>query len=457
MQGRWWSVTAVLIGALTLVACGGGGSGGGNEPPPAQGEPAIAQFTADRTTYFIGERARLTASFTNGTGRIVPGNIPVQSGQTVDSTALEYGPNELQLVVTNSSGQVTRDITVTASYRERLRAIEMPFERAEHHAARLSDGRVLIFGGDDPGNIFPASIWVFDPATERFTDFGVSLSSGRVGFVSVSLNDGNILVAGGERSLTGAPNAELINPNARSVVPTAGGLNIARTFAAGTLLMDGKVIVAGGTGLAASTSVEVYDPETSRFTVLSGSLHVGRYSHTVVRIDQRRVLIYGGFTYTGEPAPPELYDPVAQTSTRLTPFEDGTRANHVAHTMRDGGVLIIGGEDDQGIPLTSVLRFDPATNRITLFANLATARSFLELGRLADARIIVTGGVVGLSSGDVTNTTETLALDATRRDGPLMSRSRWHHTVTGLSDGRLLIVGGLDESRRTMASAEIFE
>jgi hypothetical protein len=125
--------------------------------------------------------------------------------------------------------------------------------------------------------------------------------------------------------------------------------------------------------------------------------------------------------------------------------------------MQDGGVLIIGGEDQDGVPLTSVIRFDPATGVIAPFANLATPRSLFALGRLADARVLLVGGVIGQTQSDVASTTETLALDSTRRDGPPMSRARWLHTVTTLSDGRLLIVGGLGPDRLPIRGAEIYE
>ena len=261
--------------ALSLSACSGGE--GGSAP---NGPPLIGQFSADRSSYFIGERAQLTARFENGTARIEPGGIAVRNGQTVASVALDYGPNELELVVSDGVTTATRPLTVNASYRERMRSIEAPFARGEHAAFRLSDGRVLIAGGEDDSNTFPSSLWVFDPVTEQFSDFGASLSTGRVGFTARMLNDGNILIAGGERALTAAPSAEIIRTADRTVVPTATPMQRARTFAASTLLMDGRVFISGGTGLAASDTVEIYDPVTGEFALLPGRLSVGRYSHT---------------------------------------------------------------------------------------------------------------------------------------------------------------------------------
>jgi len=444
---------AVLL-VLLLSACGGGGS----DPSPAPaGPPVITQFVAERGDYFIGERTQLTVRFENGTGRIEPGGTSVRSGQVVASQVLEHGLNEFELIVSDGTTTVRRTLIANAGYRERIRSVDVPFSRGEHAAARLSDGRVIFFGGEDENTTFPTSIWAFDPVTEQFGDYGPKLSTGRVGFVSVTLYDANILIAGGERGLTSAPSAEIVRTSDATVVPTIGSLQHPRTFAAATMLMDGKVFICGGTAQSASRSVEIYDPTTGTFTLLPGLLSVGRHGHTVVRINPRRMLIYGGFTLDQQVAPPELYDPIDGVSTPLPLAEPNSRGVHEAHTMQDGGVLILGGEDNDALPLTSVLRFNPATNEFGPFASLATPRSSFALGRLADARILITGGVTSQSQSDVTNTTETLSLAAARREGPVMTQARRMHTVTPLIDGRLLIVGGLGADRMPLRSAEIYD
>lgn len=439
--------------ALSLAACGGGGGDGSAPDEP----PVITEFSADRSSYFIGERAQLTARFQNGTARIEPGGQLVQNGQTVASVALDYGDNELELVVTNGASTARRALTLRAGYRERMRTIDVPFARGEHAAIRLSDGRVLIAGGEDDSRAFPDSLWVFDPATERFSDFGTSLSTGRVGFTATMLRDGNLLIAGGERALTGAPSAEIIRTADRTVVPTATSMQRARTFAAATRLADGKVFISGGTALAAGDTVEIYDPATGEFALQPGRLSVGRYAHTATAVDAQRILVYGGFTSTQQVAPPEIYDLATGVSTPLPPAEANARGNHQARTMPDGSVWIIGGEDLDANPLTSVLRFDPATNLFAPFTSLATARSLFALDRLADGRLLAVGGDTGQPGNRITNTTETLALDGSRRDGPAMAQVRWMHTATTLADGRVLIVGGLGEDRLPIRGAEIFE
>lgn len=445
------AATAISIIGIFLGGCGGGG-GGASEPPAG---PVIDQFTSDRSAYHVGDSAQLTAVFANGIGVLQPDDIPVQSGQPVTISGLTQ-KIRYRLVVTSGIQSVSRDLDLSVSYRERMRAIEMPFARAEHAAATLQDGRVIIFGGEDNGSVFPNTIWAFDPDTERFSQIG-ELATGRVGFVSVKLFDGDVLVAGGLRALTGSPGAELIDGDTGVSSPLPGAPQRERVFAAASLLLNGTVLISGGLrGAIPDNTVEIYDPANDTFTLLPGSLQVARAEHTSVRINERRVFIYGGYTVDGHPAPPELYDPVAATSTLLPAAEPGARARHVAHTMIDGGVLVLGGVDADDQPVSSILRFDPASSTFSPFASMATPRASFGAGRLVDSRLLIAGGTYSIA-GAGTDTTEIVGVDGGRWGGPVMTRTRFLHTVTPLRSGKVLVVGGLDEGRRAIEGAEVFE
>jgi hypothetical protein len=434
---------------LGLAACGGSGS-------PESTEPKITAFTADAASYGIGDAARLTVAFRHGTGTLEPDGIAVTSGQTITTDTL-LGPIRYRLVVTNGTTTVTRALDLDVRYRDRLRTVAMPFARGEHRAVRTPDGRVLIIGGEDDGNAFPQSVYEFRPATETFHPFA-QLGTGRTGFIAQSLYSGDVLVAGGTRSLMQSPGAEIINHLTGVVTPTRGEPQRNRVFAAASLLADGKVFIVGGLVAASSgDSAEVYDPATGAFTLLPGRLQVGRSLHTVMRIDERRLLVYGGVTSDNRQAPPEIYDLVAGNSTLLPAPEATVRARHASITLQDGGILIVGGEDYDGMPLTTVLRFDPATSTFAPYATLATPRSAMAINRLLDGRLFIAGGLTGLLSTDVTNTTELLSDTAQRRDGPVMAASRRDHSVTRLDNGKLLIVGGLSTGLFPLASAQIYE
>jgi hypothetical protein len=445
------SLHAILMASVLAL----GGCGGDNSTPPPAG-PTITTFSADAASYWLGEQARLTAVFSHGTGTLEPDGITVTSGQTVTTPILST-PIVYRLVVTDGATTVTRALNLDVRYRDRLRAVPMPFSRGEHRAVHLPDDRVLIIGGEDETNLFPSRVYAFNPATETFAPFA-ELSSGRTGHIALSLHTGEVLVTGGARAVLASPDAELINHATGAVTPTLTSPARRRIHAAATLLMDGKVFICGGlSGAPATDSVEVYDPETRTFTLLPGTLQVARFMHTVVRIDQRRLLVYGGFTSGSQPAPPEIYDVVAGTSTVLPAPEPVARGNHRAITLQDGGILLLGGEDYDQMPLATVLRFDPGSSTFAPYATLATPRSATAINRLVDGRLFIAGGVTGLLSSESTNTTELLTDTAQRHDGPAMSVRRRDHTVTRLNSGKLLVVGGLGTDMWPLSSAEIYE
>ena len=80
-----------------------------------------------------------------------------------------------------------------------------------------------------------------------------------------------------------------------------GSLVTGRYGHTATLLLDGKVLVAGGIG--ALTSAELYDPATGIWTT-TGSLNHGRANHTATLLNNGKVLVAGG-----GPLKAEIYDP----------------------------------------------------------------------------------------------------------------------------------------------------
>jgi hypothetical protein len=437
--------------SLLLAACGGSGYSTSSD---TEG-PSISSFTSDRASYFVGERAQLSAVYANGTGRIEPGNIAISSGQTINTTPLSANTT-FRLIVAGNTTTATRELVLAVSYRERMRAIPMPFARARHAAVRLDDGRVLIVGGLDESQLVARPMYAFDPLSETFTPFG-SLIAGRIIFVAEALADGNVLIVGG---VSGAPDAVVVNAQTGAVASTLNQPHSVRIWATGTRLPGGRVLIAGGlVGATTDRSAEMYDPATGTFTVLPAALSVGRYKHTAVATDDGRVLIYGGLTDSGQPAPPELYDPATGTFAALASPETNARANHAAVRALDGSIFIVGGDDnDTASALTSVIRFDPTSGRLSHALDLATPRTLLAAVPLADSRVLIAGGTTDRLLSQTTGSSELIVTNtALRSAGPPMNTGRYSHTMTALSNGKVLIVGGLDQSGSPLASAEIYE
>lgn len=76
----------------------------------------------------------------------------------------------------------------------------------------------------------------------------------------------------------------------------AGSLTTARSFHTATLLLDGRVLIAGGQNDASASllsSTEIYDPVARTFTP-GPNMTVGRAEHTATLLADGRVLIIGG-------------------------------------------------------------------------------------------------------------------------------------------------------------------
>ena len=86
-----------------------------------------------------------------------------------------------------------------------------------------------------------------------------------------------------------------ITSSAQGTWTKTGSLNTARRFHSATLLMNGQVLVAGGTDSAGNTltTAELYNPSTGHWTV-TGSMATARYTHSATLLLNGEVLVAGG-------------------------------------------------------------------------------------------------------------------------------------------------------------------
>ena len=117
--------------------------------------------------------------------------------------------------------------------------------RSYHTATLLPSGKVLVVGGyEGPQCDSPPlrSAELFDPNTGTWSSAGF-LRDARAGHTATLLNDGTVLVVGGQTGCSGAlSSAEIYNP-ATGVWVTTGAMSMTRERFAATLLNSGKVLV----------------------------------------------------------------------------------------------------------------------------------------------------------------------------------------------------------------------
>jgi Galactose oxidase, central domain/Kelch motif len=191
---------------------------------------------------------------------------------------------------------------------------------------------VLVVGGyGSPRGGELASAELYDPASGAWSATG-SLATARFAYTATLLPNGKVLVAGGSGSTSVLASAELYDPGSGAWSAT-GSLATGRGYHTATLLPNGKVLVAGGEdGFSVFASAELYDPASGTWSA-TGSLVFGRSLHTATLLLNGKVLIATGIGNSSEITSAELYDtPVS----RLVNFS--TRG-----FVQTGNEVLIGG------------------------------------------------------------------------------------------------------------------
>ncbi len=317
--------------------------------------------------------------------------------------------------------------------------------------ADAGSGWASLFSTDGRYDV-PSFRTLIQPAME----VGYLTNARNAGAAATLLNNGTVLLTG-----TGA-SAEIYDPSTNSSTLT-GSMSVARSQHTATLLQDGTVLVVGGQlNGTRQASAETYDPATGTFTVTAGPMSVGRDSHAATRMNDGRVLITGGNINVGittqAVASAEIYDPVSRTFT-AAPDMTSTRQFHNSVLLQSGRVLVASGYIGGSSSRTAEL-YDPATNTFTATAgSMSMARGFSAATMLTDGRVLITGG----QNGPPRNTAEIYdpVTDNFSTVGTMLT-TRYQHSATRLADGSVLVAGGFDEVTNSsyvlpLASLERFD
>ncbi|HSW55952.1 MAG TPA: kelch repeat-containing protein [Ignavibacteriaceae bacterium] len=236
-------------------------------------------------------------------------------------------------------------------------------------------------------------------------------------------------------------------------------MSTSRASHTATILLDGKVLIAGGfnaSGIALA-STELYDPVSHSFTPI-GSMNVPRLSHTATLLSNGKVLITGGYngTYLSTA---EMYDPSTGTFNIIGQMTM-PRSDHVAVLLNNNKVLIVGGVSTGWTFLATAELFDLNNNTFTTTGNMTTARESHTITLLNNGKVLITGGHKDRRSAITIYSSSELyePITGTFSATGNMTIRRHKHDATLLSDGKVLISGGSDErdDQGTYNSTEIY-
>ncbi len=282
------------------------------------------------------------------------------------------------------------------------------------------------------------TVWAAGP----FTPVG-SMVVSRSAFTLTTLLDGTVLAVG---AFPFERRAEIFDP-ATSLFTFTGSLVQGRRAPAVALLPDGRVLVAGGldSGFLATSSAEIYSPAARTFSPTAGPMTASRGGHTATLLDDGRVLIVGGYRFNAPNsalASAELFDPTTGRFT-ATGSMGTARSDHTATRLADGRVLVTGGFNTMpGVGLTAAEIYNPASGTFTGTGSLHGGRGEHTATRLLDGTVMVAGGYPTVPDPAV-NTTELFDPGTgTFTTGAVMSVPRGSHTATLGAEGSVLIAGG---------------
>ena len=194
----------------------------------------------------------------------------------------------------------------------------------------------------------------------------------------------------------------------------------------------------------------------------TGPLATSRSLHTATLLDDGRVLIAAGANLDlGVLDSAELYDPGATTVATQGPFDPEpprlltgafvptgalleARQTYAATRLADGRVLVTGGVAADGAFLDSAELYDPATGAFSAAGRMTTARLAHGSTLLADGRVLIVGGFGNphLASTEIYDPEAGTFTPA----GPLQI-GRNFPSIVPLEDGRVLVHGAAFDQR----------
>lgn len=135
--------------------------------------------------------------------------------------------------------------------------------------------------------------------------------------------------------------------------------------------------------------------------------------------------------------------------TRPGPNLSRGRALALSVRLADGRVLLTGGTDATGAVTATCDLYDPTTNTFTATGSMAAPRAMHAAVRLADGRVMVAGGTRSLvdQTSILTNVLSSVEFwnptTGLWTNGPALSGLRLAPALTRLPDNRILVTGGV--------------
>jgi hypothetical protein len=201
---------------------------GGRGPSPGSQIHGDAELFDVGDGTFSAAASLTTARFNHQAVKLVGGDVLVVGGNSSNGqtpTAEIYSPGG------NTFTPTTGDMSTG---------------RVFHRVTALADGRALVTGGTTSGGKL-SSAEIYTPGTGLFTEVG-PMTVERESHAAVLLDSGKVLIMGGRTNAGVSNTAEIFDPSDDSLTAVGQTLDQYINLPVMVLLEDGTVLIAGGQG-----------------------------------------------------------------------------------------------------------------------------------------------------------------------------------------------------------------
>lgn len=417
--------------------------------------------------HLLGEPVDVTTTLENGGKTVVltpqepldPGSdyeLLVLRGVTkVDGTLLRRTARSIFY----TDNRFTIDLGVNPADFEEL-PDSMNESRAAHTGTLIENGTILLAGGESEtiGTLCQAGD-VYDARDRSFYFTSTLLNERRAYHTATRWGQNGALLVGGWNGVRATASAEIYEGSSRSFV-LAAPMSEQRDFRAAVRRADGRTLVTGGlryvpAGVTYSTTAEILGIDGVWRTTASAPLR-RRAGHTLTLLDDGTVLVVGGVAEGATSGPSaEIYDPATDSFRFVPNAPHGFRQLHTATALEGGARVLLadGGDAIVEVYERATGTFHPATGSSFVNRTRATATA------LPSGDVLIAGGL----ENRVTETLILQSMDIYRHAAaswgrvyylPVIFREpRAAHTATTLEDGRVLFAGGYGLDVTNLASA----
>ena len=383
---------------------------------------------------------------------VTPGVVPV----TVNTSVEPSNPASFSVLVVISSlsastGAVGLHVTISGSdFGASQSASTVTFNGTAATPTSWSATQIVVPvpSGATTGNIVATVSGVASNGA-TFTVVPYALSSITVSPVNPSITTGTSQQFIATGSYTDGTTQNL-SGSASWTSGSTGVATIASGGLASAVAVGETIIQATVSSISGSTVLGVVS------LVSTGSMTSDRQGQTATLLNNATVLMTGGYDDSGNPlSSAEIFDPSSGTFT-ATGSMTSARTCHTATLLNNGAVLVAGGYDSGGNPLSSAEIFDPSAGTFSATGSLSNVRACQTATLLNDGTVLIAGGYDS-SSSPLADAELFNPATGTFTGIGSMAAARVLNSATLLNDGAVLIAGGYDSTGSSLASAEVFD